>query len=160
MRSQSGVNGKSPHSTYLRPSRHARGMSSSVRLRAIRAAQVASLSVGLVSSAACSSEPSAPDAFALDAFGADDAYGPDSDGADAHVADVGIDAPTNDVLLASDASMPDASEDAGMLPDANCTTFPPASQECCLAVGGTWDGVAMTCAITAQGPFVPPAMNA
>lgn len=152
-------------------------MTSTIRLRALRAAQVASLSVGLAStSAACDGASDMPDAFAApdapigsDAFAAGDASAPPVDAAMV-AEDTGAVAEDTGTLVTdagADAGVvADAGADAGAVaqdagaPDAGCTSFPPTTQACCLLEGGFWDEASMFCAIAVPGPFVPPTMNA
>ena len=138
-------------------------MTSPIRLRAIRAAQVASLSATLASSTACVTSIVYPDASARDAFTAADAPGT----ADAFqpldaymaVADTGSVADTGAVADIGAVADTGAVADAGPAADAGCTAFPPATQACCLLEGGFWDEASMFCAIAVPGPFVPPSMN-
>jgi hypothetical protein len=142
------------------------------RARALRAAQVVTLSASLGTLGACGgSDTDTIDAFVRpDAFSAPDAFmmGPGSDaGQDAAVA---MDAPsTNDAPSTSDAaSTSDApsADDAGPADDAytfmgdgGCgPAFPPDNQACCVLAGGFWDEPSMFCAIAVPGPFVPPSM--
>ena len=142
-------------------------MTSNIRLRAIRAAQVASLSAGLVSSTACPGTNSPPDAFpnpdtnmnaAIDAFITPDSDRPDAGRIVLGETGVVMDAAADDagrLVLGETGVVMDAA--AG---DAGCTTFPPVTETCCLVEGGFWDAASMSCAIITPGPFVPPAMNA
>ena len=142
-----------------------RDMTSPIRLRALRAAQVASLSATLVSISACpgtntnNDAASSPDAFAaVDAFTATDTpvLGP----VDVGRGDVGRGVDGGGV--AEDAAVADAgsAQDAAITGDAGCAEFPPTTQACCLlAPGGYWDAKSMSCAVAVPGPFVPPSLN-
>ncbi len=140
------------------------------RARALRAAQVVTLSASLsgVSLAACGGGTDTPDAFrGPDAFAAsDDAFSPGFP--DAFVA---ADAPSTedapmaamDAPVADDAPAPTTDapvvDDAFVFNgDAGCA-FPPTDRVCCeLTPGGFWDESSMFCAIAVPGPFVPPSM--
>ena len=140
-------------------------MTSPIRLRALRAAQVASLSVGLVSLSGCpdnntnTDAASSPDAFAaVDAFAAPDAPVVLGDGGVVEDAPVAL----ADGGVAEDAAVADAgsAEDAHIVGDAGCVEFPPTTEACCaLTPGGFWDAKSMSCAVAVPGPFVPPSMN-
>lgn len=138
-----------------------RNMTSPIRLRALRAAQVASLSVGLVSLSGCpetntnTDAASSPDAFAaVDAFTATDAPVLTDGGVAGDALLVHIDVGTTE-----DAAVGSA-EDAAFTGDAGCAEFPPTTQACCLLTpGGHWDEASMSCAVAVPGPFVPPSMN-
>ena len=138
-------------------------MTSPIRLRALRAAQVASLSVGLVSLSGCpdnntnTDAASSPDAFAaVDAFAAPDAPVVLGDGGVVEDAPVAL----ADGGVAEDAAVADAgsAEDAAFTSDAGCPETP-MTQECCVLAGGSWDAKSMFCAVAVPGPFVPPSMN-
>ena len=153
-------------------------MTSPIRLRAIRAAQVASLSVGLVSVVGCPTTDANPDTEShhYDAFLAGDA----SVTVDAFAALDGGNTPdahaTADTGTEGDASVGDASvgdaevlADAGVASDAamadaatgDCEAFPPLTKACCeMTPGGYWDETDLACYVAVPGPFVPPTMNA
>lgn len=147
------------------------------RARALRAAQVVTLSASLASLAACGGGTDTPDAFEVttpDAFTPSDVSvgresgvpsedtGPlamDAPAAsgDAPAPSGDAPAPSGDAFAAADAvSSDDAYDfDGGCGPD-----FPPTNQPCCVLAGGFWDGETSFCAIAVPGPFVPPTMEA
>lgn len=140
------------------------------RARALRAAQVVTLSASLsgVSLAACGGGTDTPDAFrAADAFApSDDAFSPgfpDAFAAADAPATEDAPAPARDAPATEDA--PAATSDAPVGEDAfvfngdaGCA-FPPTDRVCCeLYPGGFWDESSMFCAIAVPGPFVPPSM--
>ena len=129
-----------------------------IRLRALRAAQVASLSATLVSISACPGTTAEPDAArSPDAPATVDAFSATADASSAQDAPVALtDAfSASDVGTAADALV----VDAGNASDAGCTASPPVTQECCVLADGFWDAKSMFCAIAVPGPFVPPSLN-
>jgi len=137
-------------------------MTSPIRLRALRAAQVASLSVGLASTLGCPTTTDSdtgaqqPDAFVLaDSSVAVDAFA-SADAATASDSPIAADAGATDAGIVDDAAV----ADVGNVSDAGCVASPPVTQECCVLEGGFWDEASMFCAIAVPGPFVPPTLSA
>ena len=136
-------------------------VTSPIRLRALRAAQVASLSATLVSISACPGTTAEPDAArSPDAPATVDAFSATADASSAQDAPVAL----TDAFSASDVGTADDAPDAlvvdaGNASDAGCTASPPVTQECCVLADGFWDAKSMFCAIAVPGPFVPPSLN-
>ncbi len=156
------------------------------RARALRAAQVVTLSLSVTGlAAACGGGDSTPDAASSpDAFAGSDAFVPvdaplamlDAPGAALDAPGAALDAPgvAQDAPGAAEDApggaedAPGAAQDAPSSEDAyvfmgdgGCgPAFPPTDQACCELAGGFWDGASSFCAIAVPGPFVPPSMDA